>query len=221
MADRIPLQTLYRGSRERVTALLSGDVDDTLPVPATPGWTVHDVVAHLAGVAQDAATGRVPGSGPTPEWTATHVERGRGVPTSELLDRWAAAAPALEAALAGAPLWPPVMDAGSHEFDLRGALGDTGARDSDLVLVCSKVILGGLRPPVPLRVVTEHHDVRVGPDAPDDERVVLRTTSYEAFRWRFGRRSRAQLAAMDWSADPTPLLPHLCVFGPAEHDILE
>ena len=26
------------------------------PVPGTPAWTVHDVLAHLAGVASDAVT---------------------------------------------------------------------------------------------------------------------------------------------------------------------
>jgi hypothetical protein len=43
----------------------------------------------------------------------------------------------------------------------------------------------------------------------------------EAWRWRTGRRSRAQLAAMDWSDDPTPVLDHLYMFGPAETDIVE
>lgn len=221
MTDRTPLSRLYRGTRERVSALLAEGVDDTLPVPATPGWTVHDVVAHLAGVAQDAVAGRIPTQGPTPAWTSTHVERGAGVPLAELLERWADAAAGLEAALDVSPMWPPVMDAASHEFDLRGALGDTGARDSDAVVICSKVILTGLRPPAPLRVITEHHDVRVGPDVPDQDRVLLRTTSFEAFRWRFGRRSRDQLLAMDWSGDPEPFLPHLCVFGPADHDLVE
>ena len=49
----------------------------------------------------------------------------------------------------------------------------------------------------------------------------LTTTTFEAFRWRLGRRSRAQLRAMDWDADPMPFLGHLCVFGPAEVDVIE
>jgi hypothetical protein len=40
-------------------------------------------------------------------------------------------------------------------------------------------------------------------------------------RWRTGRRSRAQLAAMDWSGDLTPVLDHLYTFGPADADIVE
>ena len=49
----------------------------------------------------------------------------------------------------------------------------------------------------------------------------LTTTRYEAFRWRMGRRSRGQLAALDWSGDPAPVLDHLVVFGPAGADIIE
>ncbi len=46
-------------------------------------------------------------------------------------------------------------------------------------------------------------------------------TRFEALRWRTGRRSRAQLAAMDWSDDPTPVLDHLYLFGPAAADVVE
>jgi hypothetical protein len=220
MADRVPLSLLYREARERTAALVPG-LDDTLPVPATPGWSVHDVVAHLAGAAQDVVSGNGPTDGPTPEWTARHVERGRGVPTADLLQQWGEAAVAVEALLENAPIWPLVFDATSHEHDLRGVVGDTGARDSVGVVLGAKLLLGALRVSAPLRVVTATHDVRVGPDAPDEERTVLRTTDFEAFRWRMGRRSAAQLAAMDWSADPAPFLADLCVFGPAERDVVE
>jgi uncharacterized protein (TIGR03083 family) len=224
MADRVPLSLLYRQARERVTALVEGlddDRDGGRPVPATPGWTVHDVVAHLAGVAEDRANGVRLDKGPTPEWTSAHVQRGRGVPTRQLLDLWARHAPAVEAVLDKAPVWPLVMDATAHEHDIRGAVGDSSARDSAGVVVGAKVLLASLQVPAALRVVTEDHDVQVGPDADDGTRVLLRTSTFEAFRWRLGRRSAHQLASMDWSEDPTPFLPHLCVFGPADHDVLE
>lgn len=38
------------------------------------------------------------------------------------------------------------------------------------------------------------------------EKLVLRTTRFDTLRWRLGRRSRAQLARLDWSADPQPVL---------------
>ena len=220
MADRVPLSLLYREARERTAAFVPG-LDDTLPVPATPGWSVHDVVAHVVGAAQDVGSGKGPTDGPTPEWTATHVERGRGVPTAELLRRWDEASVAVEALLEKVSVWPLVFDATSHEHDLRGVVGDTGARDSTGVTLGAKLLLGSLKVSAPLRVVTQSHDVRVGPEAPDEERTVLRTTDFEAFRWRMGRRSAAQLAAMDWSADPAPFLADLCVFGPADRDVVE
>lgn len=50
---------------------------------------------------------------------------------------------------------------------------------------------------------------------------MLRTDRFEAFRWRLGRRSRAQLAGMDWTGDPSPILDDLVIFGPADSDVHE
>jgi hypothetical protein len=36
-----------------------------------------------------------------------------------------------------------------------------------------------------------------------------------------GRRSRAQLLALDWDADAEPYVDHLHVFGPAATDVVE
>ena len=218
MADRVPLSLLYRESRERVEALVPGIADDT-PVPATPGWSAHDVVAHVVGVAQDAARNTIPAGGATPEWTAGHVERGRGLATADLLARWGKVSPFVENLLDEMPIWPMVFDVTSHEHDLRGAVGDNGARDATGVVLGAKLLLGALQVSAPLRVVTQTHDLTVGP--PGDDPTVLRTTDFEAFRWRLGRRSAAQLAAMDWSADPEPFLADLCIFGPAEADVVE
>ena len=71
---------------------------------------------------------------------------------------------------------------------------------------------------MPLRVTVEDAQYRSGPD--DRAEIRLRTTRFEALRRRTGRRS-AQLAAMDWSGDPIPLLDHLYLFGPADTDIVE
>jgi hypothetical protein len=214
------LADLYRGARERVTALvLSRPDDDRAPAPATPGWCVHDLVAHLTGVAEDLTGGWTPTGGPTAEWTAGHVARGADVPSEELLERWAAVSPAAELILTERRLWPPALDAGAHEHDIRGALGDTGGRDSAVVRDGASVLLRMLRVPLPLVVRTEDEEFRLGPE--EGEPAILTTTSFEAFRWRLGRRSRRQLAAMDWSVDPVPYLGSLCVFGPAECDVVE
>jgi hypothetical protein len=75
-----------------------------------------------------------------------------------------------------------------------------------------------------LTIRTEDGDTqaRTTGDRPTtDEPVVLTTSVFELFRWRMGRRSRAQMAAMDWSGDPAPFLDHLAVFGPSPLDIVE
>ena len=220
MDDEASLPDLYRAARERVTELVLGHPDgDRAPAPATPGWCVHDLVAHLTGVAEDLLDGRVPKTGPTPEWTSGHVQRGAGASAAELLTTWAGLSPAVEELLAARPVWPIGLDVGAHEHDIRGALGDTECRDSDIVRAGASVLLRGLRVPRPLVVRTEHEEIRVGPE--DGDPGLLTTTTFEAFRWRLGRRSRAQLAAMDWSGDPEPYLDSLCVFGPAQADVHE
>jgi hypothetical protein len=40
-------------------------------------------------------------------------------------------------------------------------------------------------------------------------------------RLRLGRRTPAQVAALDWSRDPAPVLDHLFIFGPAERNLVE
>ncbi len=80
-------------------------------------------------------------------------------------------------------------------------------------------LLANLRTPVPLRVTVEDGQYRSGPEGRAE--IVLHTSRFEALRWRTGRRSRAQLAAMDWSDDPAPVLDHLYIFGPADADVVE
>lgn len=222
MADRIPLSVLYRGARERVTELVAAypDADET-PVPATPGWTVHDVVAHVLGIAEDVTSGQSPSGGPTDEWTAGHVRRGKGIPVGRLLAAWNRLGPAVDAFLDTTPAWAAVLDAGAHEYDLRAALGDASERDNDMIKVGATVLLRSLQPPRPLVVTTEGKAVRVGAGEPAAGDATLTTTQYEVFRWRLGRRSRRQLASMNWSADPEPFLDCLCIFGPAERDVIE
>ncbi len=79
------LGQLYESARVRITGMLDG-ADDSLNVAATPEWTVHDVIAHLSGVVEDALSGNLDGVTTDP-WTAAQVERGRGTSTVQLLRR--------------------------------------------------------------------------------------------------------------------------------------
>lgn len=219
-SDAQRVADLYQETRTRITSLLgaSGTSAWEDPVAACPGWSVRDVVSHMAAVAHDWADGRLTGA-PTDEETAEHVRRFENQSNAELLDTWSQAATRLHSRSVTAGLEPPLGDISCHEHDIRSAIRRPGARDAAPVRWTADRLLSILAPPVPLRVVVEDDEYRTGP--PDGREIVLRTTKFEALRWRTGRRSRAQLAAMDWSADPAPVLGHLCLFGPSTEDIIE
>jgi uncharacterized protein (TIGR03083 family) len=214
------LAGLYRETRERLTALVSGLDDAVLatPVPACPAWSVRDVLSHVAAIPQDALAGRLTGP-PDEDETAAQVARLGGLDLAGILRLWQQHAPGFEDAVAALKVWPAVIDVASHEQDIRAALRQPGARDCAAIQRCSHKLLGWLDPPVPVRVSVEDAEYRIGP--PGGAELKLTTTRYEAFRWRMGRRSRGQLAALDWSGDPAPVLGHLTVFGPAQRDIVE
>jgi uncharacterized protein (TIGR03083 family) len=211
---------IYQDTKERVTSLVADldDVELSTAVAACPGWSIRDVVAHLAATADDIGQGRLTGA-PTDDETAAQIARFDGQPVSDVIAAWTDAAAHLNHLAETRGLELPVGDVTSHEHDVRAALGRPGARDSDAVHYSSDRLLKSLRTPVRLCVIVEDGEYCSGPD--DGPEIGLRTTRFEALRWRTGRRSRAQLAAMDWSADPAPVLDHLYMFGPADMDIDE
>jgi uncharacterized protein (TIGR03083 family) len=220
--DEIDLGVEYRRSRERLSDLVLGVTDAaSVPVAACPGWTVHDVVCHLVAVVEDVMAGRLTGP-PDDAETAAQVGRRRDRPTPGVVDEWAAIAPPFEDLLAKVRVWPAAMDVLSHEQDIRAAVGQPGARDAAGILVGAGVLVDSLRGPVDLLIHVDdaEHVIRSGQEA-GGEPLELRTTAFEAFRFRLGRRSRGQLAAMAWSGDPSALIPDLTIFGPSPTDILE
>jgi uncharacterized protein (TIGR03083 family) len=219
MTQRTPVGERYRASRERITEHLSAlDADRwDVPVPACPGWDVHAVVAHLVGMVEDAAAGELVGP-PEPEQTAREVDRHRHDDPKALLGRWAELAPPFEEVVSAVPIWPAFFDVLSHEHDLYSALGDVGARGADVDLA-AKLLVRGVQLDRPLHVDTG--DEVLASTGGTGEPLILRTTAFEAFRLRMGRRSRAQALAMDWSEDPTPWVDSLFIFGPAAHDLSE
>lgn len=218
----IDLGTSYSESRRRLTALVEalpdGDAESTA-VACCPGWTVHDVVAHLTAVAEDAVAGRLTGP-PSDEESAAQVARWSEVPTRQVLDAWNAAAPALEKLLAEVPIWPALMDVLSHEHDVRAAIGAPGARDVPAIQVCARRLVKGLVAEVPVVVTMDGEEFR-GEPADGETGIWLETRAWEAFRFRLGRRSRRQLEAMSWTGDPSPIVDRLIIFGPSPVDIIE
>ena len=219
-ADPRQVARIFQDTKVRITALVDAldDAGLTTAVAACPGWSVRDVVAHLAATADDIGQGRLTGA-PTDAETAAQIARFQGQDIAQVFAVWTDAAARLDHLAESRGLEPPVGDIASHEHDIRAALGRPGARDSDAVHYSSDRLLKNLRTPVPLHVTVEDAEYRSGPD--DGAEIRLRTTRFEALRWRTGRRSRAQMSAMDWSEDPARVLDHLYMFGPAATDIDE
>lgn len=236
------LSALYQDTHARLAALVA-ELDDTelaTEVPACPGWSVQDVVAHLLALTQDSLAGRLRGI-PGDDITAAQVARFKGHDIQDMLVAWAQTARPFGDRLAAAQIWPGVIDIATHEQDIRGAIGRPGARDNDVIRLSTDWMLSALNPPVPMRVLVEDAEFRVGPSqantskagptqagpsqasptSADHGELTLQSCRFEVFRWRLGRRSRAQLAALDWSGDPTPVLDHLVIFGPSSRDIVE
>lgn len=184
----------YRAARERIMALVTTDgVDPEMVVPATPEWSVHDVVAHLAGIARDAATGNMEGA-PGDAWTAAQVERSRGVSIADLVAQWELDAPLIEGFFseAGEGLARAgVIDIHTHEADLLGALG---------------------RPVV----LPDEFLQWAGAALREELRVVPPVSDLELVRARLGRRTETEVRAYDWPADPGVDLGWFFVFGCAE-----
>ncbi len=201
----IDLGDMYRAARVRVAELASSAPADHA-VPATPAWCVHDVVAHLAGVMSDVVSGNMEGAATAP-WTAAQVERGRGKSVSEIIDEWAADASSFESFLsspAGTKAGSAVVDVHAHETDVRTALG-LAPEIPDAVLAWTA---GRLREGFDAQVAT----VGLPP-------VTIDVADFELFRGRLGRRTRDEVSAFGWSADPAPYLDTFFLFGPTEHPV--
>ena len=117
----------YRRVRESVLALLTQTPESAAStvVPACPEWTVQQTASHLVGVPEDVLARRMEGV-TTDAWTDAQVRRHSGESLGELRAALEATVVPFDAVLptiqapASSQL---VMDAVTHEIDLREALG--------------------------------------------------------------------------------------------------
>lgn len=198
-------EEIYRESRQRTIGLAMGLSSEDLArtVPACPEWTVHQLIAHLAGVAADLASGRVEGA-PGAEWTARHVAEREDVPVLDLLEQWNTDGDQLvkiPSQLA--------MDALTHEADLRALLGRERVPDHAWQVVLTSIITRYL---TDLTVKTEFGTIGEGP-------VVVEADGYDFWRAFFGRRSREQMESWNWST-PFPV-EKATFFPPRATDLME
>ena len=146
-----------------------------------------------------------------------------------------------------------VLDLTEHEHDIRYVLGQPGARDAPAIDTSLDIALDVLFTPALALRGLGPVDVRVGdrrlvagtggppnPAAAElapailagtaepltptcDPEVTLQASAFDLVRALTGRRSARQIAAFDWSADPTPYIPAFAAgpFTTSEIDIEE
>jgi uncharacterized protein (TIGR03083 family) len=188
-------------------------------------WTVHDVVAHVTGVVDDALAGRLDGVATDP-WTAAQVEARRALPIATILAEWSEKAPEFEGLL------DPIGDIGrqavadlvTHEHDIRTALGEPGARDSDGVNIGLGFVATAFVNVAAARGVAVQAQVSDGSSFGDrGAPIVVMGNAFELLRAMSGRRSIEQLRSMAWEGDCESALAAFTFgpFSPSAHDINE
>lgn len=194
----------YHSTRRRIAELVGGLSDDELGlvVPACPEWTVHDLVAHVVGTPEAIASGSVP-SGDRHAWIEGVLEERRGVPASELLDRWEACEAATSAVVDGGGSLL-LVDLVTHEHDLRGAVGQPGARGVPEVRAIVQLLLEHLAPAISQAgvgaLVVDSGEVRwasqfVRPGC------TIRVDPWEATRVLMSRRTADEVRALPMTGD--------------------
>ena len=213
-------------------------------VPATPEWAVRDVVAHVTGLAVDAAAGTMPidlnlmeqfrdpeVAAARDEYADGQVLRRQDRPPEALLSEWAAAEPDLLARLRGEnggfPFGFDVVlttDLCVHTDDVANALGLPPNRN----LSAARVAVAGYSfgvdyriraldlPALRLRYDGKEKTLGEGPPA-----ATLSADSWELLRVLGGRRSRRQILALDWEGDPEPYVRLLPAYGEREDALFE
>lgn len=205
---------IYGAQRRALIQLVRAATDDELatPVPATPEWTVRDVIAHVVGITADLNVLHL-GSGDDPDaWTAAQVAARRGSTLADLAAEWDHEAPQFEEGLrqlgyeTGSHF---VGDLLQHAQDVRSALARSRLDDGEALAVGLDHYLDTLH-----RALTAAGAgsiaVTVGEEGwvlgTDPQVTTLAVGRFELFRALGGRRSATQIRSMAWSTPPDAVL---------------
>lgn len=213
---------IYGACRERVGELVRHLDEDQLarPVPATPAWSVHDAVAHLAGLAVDVNAGKVDGIG-SDEWTANQVDARRDASINDILAEWDAAAPQFEAAITaigGTMAAMAVADLWNHEQDIRGALGVRGGHDpaaEKLAIEGYSARRGGALVEAGLAPLRLRAGVEEWTTGEGDPGATVTAEPFEIARLLCIRRTAEEARAYRWDGDAEPYIDALTANGPS------
>ncbi|MCP5027315.1 MAG: maleylpyruvate isomerase family mycothiol-dependent enzyme [Actinomycetia bacterium] len=213
MAADSPSLDLYPDTRDELIELarsLTPEQAETI-IPLTPDWRVKDAVAHVCGIIADILAGRLEGLG-SDEWTAAQVADRADATIDQICDEWLSYALEFGERLAAEPFLGVRLtgDLIVHIQDIQDALGI----EQDVGSVATTV---GAHRYVPQLQERVHEQLGIGLDveltdgtswpAPGAyQRVSLRATPHDFLRSVTGRRTRAEVEALDWTGDPTEIL---------------
>lgn len=206
-------------SRDRVIAALTQASSDQLLAfaPLCPEWRVRDIAGHLVGVSQDIAAGNFPGD--LDAWAAAQVARNYDAPLEDLLRQW----PTLgfenvvskDVAIA-------LYDQVTHECDIAHALGRPAEVDRATLQLLTEFTLGRFGASDNNLSVTLLLDGDTWQRGDGEKELRLDADHFSWFRASTGRRSRAQIDAMDWRGEISMIdVLFQGLFRPAAFDVVE
>lgn len=236
----------YADVHERLSGVLDGVAEDRAdaPVPACPGWSVRDVLAHHCGVVVDTVSGNlaefVEGLDLLEQWRDQDVARARDALTARqvierkgrslrsLLEEWREATETLLPMLRGEQPLPErvpsiftgvvINDVVVHEGDIRIALGLDRAPDGPAM----SLALAGYGFSLDLRLralglpplALDYDGKHRQLGGEGQPGATLRATRFDLVRTFASRRTAEEILEFDWSGDPEPLLAILPEYGP-------
>jgi uncharacterized protein (TIGR03083 family) len=212
-------------SQARVIALVEGISAEqaATTVPATPAWTVRELLAHMIGLDVDIVAGDHPREHDA-VWTQRQVDARAGHDVATLLTEWRDIAEPLRRWMADND-GRPMGDVLIHEQDLRGALGVPGAKDTDGLHALRERMVGGFAEAVaelpPIALVGDAWTwVSRGEVA--GAQVLLRAPDFDLTRALMTRRSEHQLSGWTERGDISPYLSAFGALGDLPvHDLAE
>jgi uncharacterized protein (TIGR03083 family) len=214
----VPNHVAYREAIHGVATLVAEyPVPEGLPIPSCPEWTARDLVGHLTGICAF-AIGRMSG------WPEA-VRSSAGMDIHGLVEEWTRMGKRAEDMLAargdrrGSIM---VMDAFTHELDLRYALGASLPVDHPAFPRAFEILLNGFSaevaahglPAVLIEVEERRWQAGVGEPV-----ATLSGDRYDIFRSLAGRRTPEQITRLGWSRDSHRWLPAFTwgPFNPPAH----
>jgi uncharacterized protein (TIGR03083 family) len=209
--------TEWTNAQGRVIELVESlsDEETRRAVPATPDWTVTQLLAHMVGLNADVLAGDEPDDH-NPAWTQRQVDSRAGRAPAELITEWRTLTKPMQDYLREREP-RPLNDIVIHEQDLRGAVGRPGGRDTSALAAVRDVMAERFAtrvrqahlPPVELRSPAWIFSTGDG-----DPGLELVAPDFDLIRALMTRRTAGQLRDWSLNGEIDQYLPVFAGLGP-------